>query len=114
VLTQDGVIDRDVTEFGEGDDRNVGPHLGFQGIVGLRSCYEQAGGDCKSSATAFHCCHHEFLSVCRTAALIWIMHTRTGMQSEKSEVSSTPSNTASPLITNELLRLRSAASDISG
>jgi hypothetical protein len=54
VVTRGGVIDPDVTYFGEGDDRNVGPHLGFQGIVGVRNWCEQAGGDCESSETAFH------------------------------------------------------------
>ena len=53
VLTQDGVIDRDVTEFGEGDHRNVGPYLGFQGIVGVRNWCELTG-DCESSETPFH------------------------------------------------------------
>ena len=37
VVTRGGVIDPDVTYFGEGDDWNVGPHLSLQGIVGLRS-----------------------------------------------------------------------------
>ena len=40
--------------FGEGDDWNVGPLLGFQGIVRVRKWCEQAGGDCDSSETAFH------------------------------------------------------------
>ena len=43
MLTQGGVIDPDVTYFGEGDDRNVGPQLGFQDIVGVRSRCEQDG-----------------------------------------------------------------------
>jgi hypothetical protein len=55
MVTQGGVIDPDVTYFGEGDDRNVGPHLAFQGIVGVRSRCQQAGGDCESSEAAFHC-----------------------------------------------------------
>jgi hypothetical protein len=54
VVTRGGVIDPDVAYFGEGHDRNVGPHLGFQGIVGVRNWCEQAGGDCESSETAFH------------------------------------------------------------
>jgi hypothetical protein len=54
VVTRGGVIDRDVTCFGEGEDWNVGPQLGFQGIVGVRNWCEQAGGDCESSETAFH------------------------------------------------------------
>ena len=54
VVTRNGVTDPDVTYFGEGDDRNVGPHLGFQGIVGVRHWCELAGGDCESSVTAFH------------------------------------------------------------
>ncbi|XSC46635.1 hypothetical protein ACF1BQ_013170 [Bradyrhizobium sp. RDT10] len=54
VVIRGGVIDLDVTYFGEGDDRNVGPHLGFQGFVGVRNWFEQAGGDCESSETAFH------------------------------------------------------------
>nr|QIG93490.1 hypothetical protein G6P99_13900 [Bradyrhizobium sp. 6(2017)] len=54
VVTQGGVIDPDVTYFGEGDDRHVGPHLGFQGIVGVSNWCEQAGGDCESNETAFH------------------------------------------------------------
>jgi hypothetical protein len=35
----------------------VGPHLGFQGIVGVRNWCEQAGGDCESNETPFHWCH---------------------------------------------------------
>jgi hypothetical protein len=55
IVTQGGVIDPDVTYFGEGDDGTIGPHLAFQGIVGVRSRCEQAGGDCESSEAAFHC-----------------------------------------------------------
>ncbi|UQD71545.1 hypothetical protein JEY40_37830 [Bradyrhizobium japonicum] len=54
VVTRSGLTDPDVTYFGEGEDRSVGPHLGFQGIVGARNWCAQAGGDCESSETAFH------------------------------------------------------------
>jgi hypothetical protein len=54
MVTRSGVIDPEVTFFGEGDDRNVGPHLGFQGIVSVRHWCDQADGDCESSETAFH------------------------------------------------------------
>jgi hypothetical protein len=54
VVTRGGVVDRNVTYFGEGEDRSVGPHLGFQGIVGIRNWCELAGSDCESSETAFH------------------------------------------------------------
>jgi len=43
--------DPEVTYFGEGEDRNVGPHLGFQGIIGVRNWCELTGGDCESSET---------------------------------------------------------------
>ena len=57
VVIRGGVIDPEVTYFGEGEDRNVGPHLGFQGIIGARNWCELTGGDCESSETAFHWCH---------------------------------------------------------
>jgi hypothetical protein len=54
VVNRGGFIDPDVTCFGEGDDRSVGPHLGLQAIVGARNWCEQVGGYCESSETAFH------------------------------------------------------------
>jgi hypothetical protein len=48
MVIQGGVIDPDITYFGEGDDRNEGPQLGFQGIVGVRHRCEQDGARCAS------------------------------------------------------------------
>ena len=45
MVSRGGVIDLDVTDAGEGENRNVGPHLGFQGIVSVRNRCEQAGRD---------------------------------------------------------------------